>query len=76
MSRPSVASTKSLEFCNYLTSQRAVNWKGYCLTDEEARDGLPELGNRVESLFENYLTYSYLSLLHLLDADLSSVLHQ
>lgn len=30
-------------------------WKGYCLTDEEARDGLPELGA--------------IQKLHLLDAD-------
>ena len=30
-------------------------WKGYCLTDEEARDGLPELGA--------------IRKLHLLDAD-------
>ena len=31
-------------------------WKGYCLTDEEARDGLPELGA--------------IQKLHLLDTDL------
>ena len=32
-----------------------MTWKGYCLTDEEARDGLPELGA--------------IRKLHLLDAD-------